>query len=266
VHAPRIAAVPLKKLLQKTKKEKNMNNAPFHILDPQNPCSSLSIPPSKTALLLLDFHNFILSHQPDSGQQVLNAAVKVRQWAKHQCILVVHCLIDLKAMTPLNRKMATKVNSVRKKMSTVSPEVYAEHALVKATADEYTFYRPPGHVSALGSHGLKEFLGGYGIESLVLTGFSTSGCVINTAKAAADLGFVVTVVEDGCGDRDGIVQEVVMRKLLVGQCHVVTVGDMEGAWDWRGEKEELESGLTNMKLMNASDLGQEGESKRDEGH
>lgn len=69
------------------------------------------------------------------------------------------------------------------------------------------------------------------MQSLLLAGFSSSGCVINTAKQAADLGFVTTVVADACGDKSEEAHRVIMERLLVGQCHVVDGDVLVGAWD-----------------------------------
>jgi len=49
---------------------------------------------------------------------------------------------------------------------------------------------------------LLEILQGWGIERLVVTGMMTHMCVDATARAAADLGFKVVVVEDACATRD----------------------------------------------------------------
>ncbi|KAL1896077.1 hypothetical protein Sste5346_004816 [Sporothrix stenoceras] len=212
-----------------------MNNAPASILDPQEPCSPLAFGTSQTALLLLDFHTFIVKSQPEAhGARVVTSAAELRSWARSQGMFVVHCMIDLRATTSLERKMATKVNGVRDRMLNQKPEEKGEITEIAAIADEYVFYRPPSHVSAMGSYGLREFLAQHGIQSLLLAGFSTSGCVINTAKGAADEGFAVTLVKDACGDRDPAVHELIMAKLLVGQTHVVGLKHFVEAWQEMG--------------------------------
>lgn len=49
---------------------------------------------------------------------------------------------------------------------------------------------------------LFEMLKGWGIERVVITGMMTHLCVDATARAAADLGFKVVIVEDACATRD----------------------------------------------------------------
>lgn len=210
-----------------------MNNAPPIVLDRQDPCSPLAVSPSQTALLLLDFHTFIVHSQPDSGGPVLATAAALRSWAKTLGMPVLHCMIDLCACTSPTRKMAMRTNAVRDKMMGANPTAVAsrgEPELIAATSDEYIFYRPPSHVSAMGSYGLEAFLTEHGIQSLVLAGFSTSGCVINTVKGAADKGFIVTVVEDACGDKDKDVHETIVRKLFLSQAHVIESVAYMNAW------------------------------------
>jgi len=49
---------------------------------------------------------------------------------------------------------------------------------------------------------LEQRLRSHGIDSLVIAGMMTSMCVDSTARAAADLGFAVTVVADACAAPD----------------------------------------------------------------
>ncbi|RAO69143.1 uncharacterized protein BHQ10_005155 [Talaromyces amestolkiae] len=186
---------------------------------------------TRTTLLLLDFHKFIVSSQPSSGQRALTKAVHLRTWARAQGMLIVHCMIDLRAVTAPERKMATRANGIKTKMSIADPGSRGEPDEIAATSDEYIFWRPPSHVSALGSYGLQEFLHQHGVKSLLLAGFSTSGCVINTAKQAADSGFITTVISDACGDKSEEAHGVIMERLLIGQCHVVEEETFVNAWD-----------------------------------
>ena len=61
------------------------------------------------------------------------------------------------------------------------------------------------------------------IEALVLTGISTSGVVLSTARHAADLDFRLTILSDGCTDGDREVHELLLNKVLARQATVVGV-------------------------------------------
>ena len=67
-----------------------------------------------------------------------------------------------------------------------------------------------------------ELLRKQGIDTLVLMGISTSGCVLSTVRWAADIDYRLIVLSDCCADRDDEVQRVLMEKVLPRQASVVT--------------------------------------------
>jgi nicotinamidase-related amidase len=69
---------------------------------------------------------------------------------------------------------------------------------------------------------LDEVLKKQGIETLVLMGISTSGCVLSTVRWAADIDYQLIVLSDCCADRDDEVQRVLMEKVFPRQASVVT--------------------------------------------
>ena len=61
-----------------------------------------------------------------------------------------------------------------------------------------------------------------GIETLVLMGISTSGCVLTTVRWASDIGYKLVELSDCCADQDDEVQRGLMEKLFPRQATVVT--------------------------------------------
>ena len=80
-------------------------------------------------------------------------------------------------------------------------------------------------VSAFAGSDLDVVLRAGGIRHLVLTGIATSGVVLSTLRQAADLDFTLTVLEDGCLDRDEEVHRVLCEKVFPRQATVTTIGD-----------------------------------------
>jgi nicotinamidase-related amidase len=80
-------------------------------------------------------------------------------------------------------------------------------------------------VSSFIGSDLEVLLRGLQVDHLVLTGVATSGVVLSTLRAAADLDFRVTVLSDGCADADPEVHDVLMGKVFPKQASVVTVAD-----------------------------------------
>lgn len=60
------------------------------------------------------------------------------------------------------------------------------------------------------------------IETLVMFGIATSGCVLSTVRQAADLDYRMLVLRDLCDDKDDEVHRVLVQKVLPGQATVMT--------------------------------------------
>jgi maleamate amidohydrolase len=69
--------------------------------------------------------------------------------------------------------------------------------------------------------GLADRLRGMGVDTLLITGLSTSGCVRASALDALCEGFVPIVVADACGDRDARVQAANLFDLAAKTANVV---------------------------------------------
>ncbi len=65
-----------------------------------------------------------------------------------------------------------------------------------------------------------------GIDTLVLTGLSTSGVVLSTVRYGADADYKLVVVKDCCGDPDDEVHRVLTEKVFVRQTTVTTANEL----------------------------------------
>jgi nicotinamidase-related amidase len=80
-------------------------------------------------------------------------------------------------------------------------------------------------VSAFTGSDLDVVLRARDVDRLVLAGIATSGVVLSTLRAAADLDFGITVLRDGCADGDPEVHRVLLEKVFPRQAEVVTVDE-----------------------------------------
>lgn len=80
-------------------------------------------------------------------------------------------------------------------------------------------------VSAFSGSDLELVLRAQRVETLVLAGIATSGVVLSTVRAAADLDFRLAVLADGCADRDPEVHRVLLEKIFPSQAEVITVDE-----------------------------------------
>lgn len=84
-------------------------------------------------------------------------------------------------------------------------------------------------VSAFTGSDLEVILRSRGIETLVLTGISTSGVVLSTLRQAADKDYRLVVLADACFDPDPEVHRLLMEKIFPRQADVLTVGEWADA-------------------------------------
>jgi nicotinamidase-related amidase len=83
-------------------------------------------------------------------------------------------------------------------------------------------------VSAFAGSDLDVVLRALDARHLVLCGIATSGVVLSTLRAAADLDFELTVLRDACADADPEVHRVLLDKVFPRQADVVDVESWAG--------------------------------------
>lgn len=196
------------------------------IFDSSKACSPLSIPAANTALLLLDYQNITVSMASDGGQTV-TVAREMRDWAVEQGIPAYHCLVDTTSAPEPSMKISERWVFYEEKLK-VAPELGNEPDVLKGL--DKIFTRQPGYISALKSPGLLEELQTKGVRSLILCGLSTSGCVLSTARAANDHGFVVTIVDDACWDPLPELHALLMGHVLASTAHIAKAKEVQQAW------------------------------------
>jgi len=159
----------------------------------------LSISRENTAVIIMDYQNRQLSHFSEEFQkEMLARANEVLARARYKGIPVIH------------------VEVVRGERT---PETQIHPAIAPKPGETVLTKRRVGPFSTTN---LDEVLKTHGIDTLVLLGISTSGCVLSTVRCAADMDYKMIVLSDCCADRDDDVQRVLMEKVFPRQASVVT--------------------------------------------
>jgi nicotinamidase-related amidase len=174
--------------------------------------------PSETAFLLLDWYSlFVESVAGPNAADARDVAVQLRNWAKSQGITVIHCLIDANGtLGPVCKDRGRYQGFLDAMKTSTDPEPVE----LRGDDSELYFHRIPAYVSALKSPGLLEHLKKQGIKSLLLSGLSTSGCVLRTAVTATDAEFATTVIGNACADADEERHRVILDKIVPMRAHV----------------------------------------------
>jgi nicotinamidase-related amidase len=185
----------------------------------------LSFDSAKTALLLMDFQNRIIGMVGDQGPALLERAKKARIAARAAGVAVMHVRVaftdaDYDAISPRNKSFSALGKN--RFITDGTPEA-AIHTALTPAADEEVFTKT--RVGAFSTTDLQARLKARGIDTLVLAGIATSGCVLSTLRDAADHDYKLFVLSDCCADADAEVHRVLMEKTFPRQADVITLAD-----------------------------------------
>lgn len=202
------------------------------IFDSADPSSPSAYNASQTALLLLDFQNFILDRCGSEGSAALAKAKEMLDWAVTNKVMIIHGLVDAtgkplptrKGVERLTKMMAEVVKDPR---NSEEPKELASAGRQR----EFVLWKNPGiAISNLKSKGAVDLLTQHEIKSLIMCGISTSGCILRTSIPAADDGFIVSIIQDACCDPTEGVHDMLVKSVLPSKAHVATADEFIKAW------------------------------------
>ncbi len=173
------------------------------------------------ALLVMDAQVGIVERVADRADELLAVLGAGVAAARDAGLPVVFVRVAFREGTPevsaRNRIFSTLANSTA--MGESDPSTQIHPALGPRPGDVIVTKR---RVSAFAGSDLDVVLRALDVDSLVLTGISTSGVVLSTLRQAADLDFKLTVLRDGCADGDPEVHRVLMDKVFPRQADVTS--------------------------------------------
>ena len=159
----------------------------------------LEINRSKAAAIIMDYQIRILDSLPKERlPELLRRANIVLAKARQKGVPVIYVEVIRDESTP-----ETEI-----------------HPDIKPKAGETVLTKR--RVGPFSTTNLDEILKKQGIDTLVLMGVSTSGCVLSTVRWAYDIDYQLIVLSDCCADRDDEVQRVLMDKIFTRMTKVIT--------------------------------------------
>ena len=183
------------------------------------------MPSPASALLVMDVQKSIVERFADAA--VLDRAAAAVAAARDAGTPVIYVRVAFRPghpeVSPRNKSFA----ALRDGGGLTDEEGTAIHAAVAPAPGELIVTKR--RVSAFAGSDLDVVLRAGGIEELVLCGIATSGVVLSTLRAAADLDYGLTVLRDACADGDPEVHRVLMDKVFPRQAEVVDVADWAAA-------------------------------------
>jgi len=181
-----------------------------------------TINPAKTALLIMDYENYILGMIPeDTRTALVERAKTVLKEARQAKLTIIFVVVRFRNGYPevnlQNKLFSSLKESGRLLERTVGAEI--DSRVAPQHGDIVVTKR---RVGAFPTTDLETILRSNNISRLVLFGISSSGVVLSTVRWAADMDYSLVVVSDLCADRDSEVNRVLMDKVFPQQAAVVT--------------------------------------------
>lgn len=171
----------------------------------------------------MDMQPAILSSLPDSRAIVENVA-KAIAVARNKKIPVIYATLGFKngssEISPNNKTFLR----TREYINDINFEEFTKvhPALTPKEGDVHII---KNRISAFTGSSLEVVLKSKDITHLVLSGYATSGIVLSTATQAADKDYQITILSDGCADRDEEVHRVLTTKVFLRSADVLTVDE-----------------------------------------
>ena len=183
---------------------------------------AFSVNKSRTAVLIMDYENDILSTiSQDARAALLERASVVLKEARQAKLPVIYVVIRFREGYPdvnvQNKLFRGLKESGRLLEGTPGAEIDAHVA--PQPGDIVVTKR---RVGAFSTTDLETVLRSKNITTLALFGISTSGVVLSTVRWAADMDYSLVVVSDLCMDGDPEVHRVLIDKVFPWQATVVT--------------------------------------------
>lgn len=181
----------------------------------------------RTALLVMDFQAGIVGMLEHADALIAKAALAIRSMRERGgsvgYVRVGFTESEYEAISERNKGFAAAKSAGR-----------AFHADAPATAIDERLAPQSGdivvrktRVGAFSTTDLAEQLRSRGIDTLILSGISTSGVVLSTIRDAADRDFRLFVLADACADPAADVHAILLEQVFPRQADVISTADLQ---------------------------------------
>ena len=182
---------------------------------------------ANTVVLSMDFQNDIVAGFVPVAADVLDRARRVLAQARSAGIPVIHVVVQFRPGHPevAGRGLFKMVRDGNRLVQ--GTEGAAIHSAVAAAAGDIVVTKK--RVSAFAASDLECVLRASGRTHLVLFGIATSGVVLSTIRAAADLDYTMNVVSDCCADREEDVHRFLIERVFPRMAPAITADEFIAA-------------------------------------
>ncbi|MGH2896374.1 MAG: cysteine hydrolase family protein [Solirubrobacteraceae bacterium] len=186
------------------------------------------IDPRRAALLVMDYQHGIVGRIDESEallQRATAAIALMRDRGGHVgYVRVALTDDDLKDIPPTSR-MGTRIASAPQAFHADSPTTQIHDQVAPQDGDIIV---RKTRVGAFSTTDLGQQLRRRDIDTLILSGISTSGVVLSTVRDASDRDYRLFVLADATADPDPEVHAFLIEKVFPRQADVITLAELDG--------------------------------------
>jgi len=197
----------------------------------------LSLPPSETALLVIDIQNTYLEVPDDAGEAarwqpffermntiVIPNTVTLANWARKVGVEVMFARIACQTEDGRDRSLSQKKPGFNYLLLPKDREDSQMVPELSPQGDEITVLKTTD--SALTGTNLRLILRNMGIKNVIVAGIFTDQCISSSVRSLADESFNVVVVEDCCAAATDDLHARELEIINMIYCHVVQREDV----------------------------------------
>lgn len=176
-----------------------------------------------TALLVMDVQKYTLRSLKDANYYIHGIA-RALSAARQAGMPVIYVVVGFRPGYPeVHPDNQAFMNMKKLNVGLDDPDNYTVPDSIGPKGDDLMVIKK--RFSAFTGSGLDLILRSRQIRHLVLAGISTSGVVLSTLREASDKDYRITVLADGCADKDETVHQMLLERIFPRQARLTTIED-----------------------------------------
>lgn len=176
-----------------------------------------------TALLVMDVQKYTLRSLKDANYYIHGVA-RALSAARQAGMPVMYVVVGFRPGYPeVHPDNQAFMNMKKLNVGLDDPDNYTVPDSIGPKGDDLVVIKK--RFSAFTGSGLDLILRSRQIRHLVLAGISTSGVVLSTLREASDKDYRITVLADGCADKDETVHQMLLERIFPRQARLTTIED-----------------------------------------
>lgn len=182
-----------------------------------------SIDASRSSLLLMDFQNGVVPMVGEEAAPLLERAQAAITTVRERGGQVSYVRVGFATGERPAGGMGKRLGDRLAEMHADAPATQIDERIAPRAGDIVV---RKTRVGPFGTTNLDEQLRARGVDTLLMCGIATSGCVLSAVRDGHDRDYRIVVVSDLCADREQDIHDFLTQRIFPRQGDVVTTGEL----------------------------------------